>query len=421
MNRNILLACPVLLVALTAGTPRAAAQPAFDPPPAPQADPRVKGLYDPFQTPGGPTNLNSPAATFMPPAAAARPTAPAVTPVDAQPLAGGEIVARIDGQVVLAGDVMWQVDQLLEMNKDRIPPDQIDGVRQMILRQQVLALIETKLLMADFRRNVPADNMKEIDKQLAKPFEDVEVPRLLKMTDSANRVELEQRLQASGAALKDIQRQFVERTVAAEWMKQKTPKSKPITREQMDEYYRAHQSEYDYPAKVRWEELMVRFDRFGGDREAAWAALAEMGNDVWTQVVLNPEMRGPVFGAVAKAKSHGFTAHEGGVHDWETLGALKCDGLNEALATLEPGRMSDGIESELGFHIVRVLDRKEAGRTSFTEAQAEIRKTLETEQRMHLAEEELGKLMRSARVWTAFDGEIRGAQLEEMLEARRRR
>lgn len=420
MTPRFFFACLIALHAAAWTPVRAIAQAAFAPPPAPEVDPRVKGLYDPFQAPAGPTNLNSPAATFAPPASAVRPTAPAVTPVDATPLAGGEIVARIDGQVVLASDVMWQVEQLIEMNRDRIPPGEVEGVRQMLLRQQVLALIETKLLLADFRRNVPADNMKEIEKQLDKPFEEVEVPRLIEMTGAANRLELENKLQAAGASLKDVKRQFIERTVAGEWMRQKTPKTQPVTHEDMLEYYRAHLAEYDYPAQVRWEELMTRFDRFGDDRAAAWKALAEMGNDVWTQVVLNPNVRGPVFGDVAKAKSHGFTAADGGLHDWESLGAHKCEELNEALAALEPGRMSDGIESELGFHIVRVLDRKAAGRTPFTEAQAEIRELLEKKQRRDLAEAEIDKLMSSARVWTAFDGEIRGAQLQEMMRARRK-
>src|SRR5690606_23430215 len=120
---------------------------------------------------------------------------------------------------------------------------------------------------------------------------------------------------------------------------------------------------YEFPAQARWEELMVRFDRCNGDREAAWKLLAEMGNEVWKKVTENPGIRGPAFAEVARAKSHGFTASEGGVHDWTTLGALKCEELNEALATLAIGQMSNGIESEQGFHIVRVLERKEAGRT----------------------------------------------------------
>ena len=72
--------------------------------------------------------------------------------------------------------------------------------------------------------------------------------------------------------------------------------------------------------------------------------------------------------------------------------------------------MSDGIESEQGFHIVRVLERKEAGRTPFTEAQAKIRETLEARAESDAARRaSWTKLRKAARVWTIFDGELSGA------------
>jgi parvulin-like peptidyl-prolyl isomerase len=122
-----------------------------------------------------------------------------------------------------------------------------------------------------------------------------------------------------------------------------------------------------------------------------------------------------VFAEVAKAKSHGFTAADGGIQDWTTLGALKCEDLNHALATLELGQMSDGIESEQGFHIVRVLERKAAGRTSFMEAQAKIREILEAEQRASLVQAEVEKVRKTARVWTIWDGDLAGERLAQAL------
>jgi hypothetical protein len=184
-------------------------------------------------------------------------------------------------------------------------------------------------------------------------------------------------------------------------------------------YYQDHLKEYEYLAQVKWEELMVRFDKFeGGDnvrRATAWKALAEMGNEVWKQAAASPGVRGPVFAEVAKAKSHGFTAADGGIQDWTTLGALKCEDLNHALATLELGQMSDGIESEQGFHIVRVLERKAAGRTSFMEAQAKIREILEAEQRASLVQAEVEKVRKTARVWTIWDGDLAGERLSQAL------
>jgi hypothetical protein len=423
-------------------TSAAFGQSPFDPPAIPAEggpSPGVRGLRDQSEAtdPPAPARVEgAPPATFAAPAgaesgepatAATLHSAESVS-ADARPIEGSQIIARVDGQVILASDLLWQVNQIIAANRDRIPPDQIEPARQALLRRQLFApvdynmtFLDSKALFADFARTVPAENMPKIEEQIAEGFEKQELPRLVKMLKVKDRVELDTLLNASGTSVKDMQRQFTEKVVAGEWLRQRTPKPKPVTLEQIRAYYDDHLKEYEYPAQVRWEEIMVRFDRVGGDRDAAWKALAEMGNEVWQAAAANPGVRGPVFGAVAKGKSHGFTADQGGVHDWTTLGSLKCEEINQALAGLELGQMSDGVESELGFHIVRVLERKAAGRTPFTEAQAKIRESLEREQKEVLFAAELAEVRKAARVWTIFDGDLTGARLAEVLSATQRR
>jgi hypothetical protein len=402
------------------------AQSPFEPPPAPGADgrpaPAVRGLYDPNQPASGPAGIGAegaPAATFVAPSAGPVSSAP-VIPADAKPIEGSQIIARIEDQVVLASDVLWQVNQMIALNNQPIPPEHLGEVQQMLMRRMVLQLIDTKLLFADFRRTVPPENLPKIEASIAEPFEKVEIPRLLEILKVKDRVELEAKLQQSGSSLKSVQRQFTERTVAQEWMRQKTPKGKPVTHEELLAYYQDHLKEYEYLAEVKWEELMVRFDRVGGNREAAWKKLAEMSNEVWALVEANPNLRGPVFAQVAKAKSHGFTADKGGLQQ-NGLGDLKCEALNEALANLQLGQMSDRIESDQGFHIVRVLERTPAGRKSFVDVQPEIRKALEAEQKEAAIASELAQIRKTARVWTTWDGDLNGERLAQALGGKQKR
>lgn len=340
---------------------------------------------------------------------------------NAQPLEGGEIIARVDGQIVLASDVLWQVNKIVEANRDRIPPQEIDNVRKMLLRQQLMGLIDTKLLYADFRRTVPAENIPNVEENLAKPFEEHEVPRLIKVLEVNDRRELAAALTELGTSISDLQRQFGERTIAGEWLRQRAPNPKPATHDEMLEYYQEHKKDYDYPSQARWEELMIRFDRHQGNRAAAWQDIAKLGNTLWQRVVANPNLRGPVFSKMSKEHSHGFTAKKGGVHDWTTKGALRNKAVDQALFSLEVGQLSNIIETEQGFHIVRVLERKEAGRTPFTEAQAEIRKQLESGRKEKLVRAELAKLRKQSRVWTVFDGDLPGPRLAELLDQPQRR
>ena len=434
MPGRLLILLGGLIAALAAVQP--ARSQSFDPPPFP-VDPSpqtsaVRGIRDtndPMQSPATPAGVAGlPSATFVapgaPPAADVAPVTPTPISPQARPIAGSEIVARVEDQVILASDVMWQVQRLIAMGEkargQTIPPEQRPQVEQIYLERMVMQLVDTKLLFADFRRTLPPENLAHVQKSLAEPFEKNEMPRLLSTYEVKDRVELEAALLRNGSSLKDVQRQYVEKTVAGEWLRQRLPKLKEVSHEEMLAYYQDHLKEYEFPATVKWEELMIRFDRVGGDRDAAWRSLAEMGNEVWAQVSANPGLRGPVFGAVAKAKSHGFTASEGGLQE-TTIGSLKCEDLNAALATLEVGRLSDCIESEQGFHLVRVLERKEAGRTPFTEAQPKIREMLEAEQKEVLVAEELKKLRKTGRVWTIFHGELTGERLAEVLDDKKRR
>ncbi len=362
---------------------------------------------------------SSPAAVVPPPSAqVAEPVidysvTPTPTSATAKPLEGGEIVAKIDGEIVLASDVLWQVNLLLEANRDRIPPDQVEDAKRALLRQQVMGLIDTKVLYADFRRKIPAENLPKIEQNLSEPFEQSEVPRLCESLKLKDRAELDEFLRARGTSIPDVKRQFCERTIAGEWLRQMAPSQKAITHDDLLAYYQKHEAEFDFPAQARWEELSIQFARVNGDRAAAWKTIAEMGNEVWQHVTANPDLRGPVFGDIAKAKSHGITAASGGVHEWTTRGALRSAKIDEAIFSLEVGQMSDVIESEIGFHIIRVLERKEAGRTPFTEAQADIRKIIEGENKKSQVTVELDNLRDNSRIWTVFDGEFRGSELKQ--------
>jgi parvulin-like peptidyl-prolyl isomerase len=80
--------------------------------------------------------------------------------------------------------------------------------------------------------------------------------------------------------------------------------------------------------------------------------------------------------------------------------------IDHALFSLEVGRLSPILESDAGFHIVRVLERKQAGRKPFTEVQNDIREKLKDERFRDAVEEYIAELRRDARIWTAYTGPV---------------
>ena len=323
---------------------------------------------------------------------------------DSATIDGCQMIARIDNQIILACEVLWKVNMVLEKNQDKIPPEQFGEIRDQLLKREIAALVDRKLIYGEFRRSVPAENLPRVEENLIQPFEEHELPALMNQLDVENQHALEQELARLGSSLADARRSFNERVIASEWIRTKVKINEEVSPDEMLEYYHAHLGDYEYPTQARWEELMVRKSRFSDPREAL-IEICNMGNEVWNRYKANP-VPGPAFADVAKSKSDGFTAKDGGAHDWTTKGALRASAIDQALFTLQVGQMSPILETEDGFHIVRVLERKEAGREPFTEVQAKIREKLKEERFDAGIEEYLTKLRRDARIWTAFHGNI---------------
>jgi len=333
--------------------------------------------------------------------------APEVAPVsnaDSASIDGCQMIARIDNQIVLACEVLWRVNHIIEMNQDKIPPEQVEMAREQLLKRELASLLDRKLIYDEFRRTVPAENLPRVEENLLVPFQDREIPELMKQLNVESQLELERELVRLGSSLADARRAFNEKVIAQEWVRSKVKINEEVSPDEMWEYYQAHLADYDYPTQARWEELMVRKNRFSHPGEA-YAEIARMGNEVWRQG-MGQGVRGPAFAQVAKAKSDGFTAQDGGVHDWTTQGALKAVNIDQALFSLQVGQMSPVLETEDAFHIVRVLERKEAGREPFTEVQGKIRDKLKEERFEQGVEQYLSRLRRDASIWTAYTGKV---------------
>ena len=318
---------------------------------------------------------------------------------------GCQVVARVNGQVVLACELLWQVNRLLEANRDRIPPERYAEFREQLMKRQIASNLDTKLLFAEFRRNIPPENMPRIEENLLNPFEEREVPRLMELLEVDSRRELEQEFARLGSSLDDMRRAFNEKVIASEWIRTKIKINEEVTPDELLGYYQTHAAEFDFPTQARWEELLVSKDRFSSPGEA-YAEMARLGNQAWQRAAANPQPTTPIFAELAKASSDGLNAKDGGNYDWTTQGALKAQAIDRAVFTLEPGRLSLILESDAGFHIVRVLERKAAGRKPFTEVQNDIREKLKDERFRAAVEEYIAELRRDARIWTAYTGPV---------------
>ena len=332
---------------------------------------------------------------------------PAVAASPADPDAGlcetAQILAKVGSDIVLAGEVLPLIDKAMENSKDKIPESQWETTRKALIRQAIESRVQFKLICEDVKRSLPPEALKHVEGLFGDKFDEDEIPDRLKKANLASRLEMERELEKIGSSLERERRLYVERSLALKWVDENVRNTDEITHDDMLRYYRDHQEDFEHPGRARWEQLSVRFSEHP-NRDDALEAVAGMGNQV---------LDGRPLADVAKEHSQGATARDGGARDWTTQASLRSKELDRAIFGLPVGKLSQIIEDQQGFHIIRVTEREEQSRTPFVDAQVQIKKEISAARRQQRFEEFTERLKSEIPVWTVFDDQTADSRWTE--------
>lgn len=321
------------------------------------------------------------------------------SPGAAQPLASAIIVARVGPDTILDSDILNKYSMYARAKADGAPASALAPARQQIAAE-LRNMADAKILFAEAAKNIPPEGLKDLEKKMNEQFEKTQIKEMMQKAKCDTREQLEAKLREIGTSIERRRQAFFETNVAFIWLK-KQIEDEEIPYADILAYYKNNPTKFDHEAVAKWEQLTARFDRFATKTEAK-EAICRMGDDV---------LKGTPFADVARAASQGPTAANGGQRDWTTHGSLKSKRLDEALfgtdqlLPLPVKVMSEVLEDEDGYHIIRILERKDAYRTPYLEAQVEIKKQLQDEQTDRKKKAYLSKLQQQNPVWTIFDGQ----------------
>jgi hypothetical protein len=305
-----------------------------------------------------------------------------------------QVVARVGPEVVLAGDLMTPAaSEWIKKVSPGLRPEQIAELRFKIYQQVIDQHLETLLVYVDACRVIPEENFPEIREKVDEAFDREQVPQMVQAAGVGSIREYEQLLRTQGQSLARMRKMFFERALAQEWIQQNANTTGEIPHAEMIAWYQNHIDEYDFPARARFEQLTVRISQ-KQPRDQSWNRLAAMGNDV---------LNGRPFEEVAKELSEGPTASNGGIYEWTTQGSLVSEVIDKAIFSLPIGELSAILDDQNSLHIIRVIERTDAGRTPFIDAQVAIRMSLRREKQENARKEYLDRLKDRTPIWTVFD------------------
>jgi parvulin-like peptidyl-prolyl isomerase len=350
-----------------------------------------------------------------------------------QTLAGTEILAIVGDRHILQGDVMPRVLMAVQPVLDKLTVEEkylqrreIEQQKSRLLQQMLMQEVETKLLYMAFLQDLSVDQRQtaeeHIESKLKEMFEDAvlemlkkialadkqetrdlfrsapQVARLAKLMDMdgiETIAELDQLLSRFQTSVELERDSFKERNLGRSFVSDKIRKRPEVNHREMLKYYRENIDKYEFDSTARWEQLSVYFENVDS-RDDAYTAVATMGNEV---------LQGAKLEVVARRGSQDSRAAEGGLHDWTPKGSLVSEPIDLAVFHLPLEKLSRIIEDGRGFHIVRVLERRQAGRVAFQDVQKEIKKKLLEGKQQDRIDKLLKELRDAIPIWTVYDGQ----------------
>ena len=319
-------------------------------------------------------------------------------------MSGDEVVALVNGQPIFASEIFERsfTERLgddglsLLIAKQNLPSGRVTeaeyrNLQDMAIKKYLKEYIRTRILAQAIEQKLEKEQKEKIEEAIGKMFDEY-VDRLKKDLKVNTRPELDQKMHQQGTSLANLKVEFRYRLLADEYMRQKSKKPHVVGRQEILAYYKAHLDDYSYPEKVRWQLLEINFAKHGGQDKAL--AVLEKAVDALR--------RGEDFGKITKKYSDGPWAEKGGQQSWTKPDSVADQKTAVLLHELAPGEVSHVVHTNEAYRLIRVNERKAAGRSTLAEVQETIKQKLEQQLQREAIKEVLVDVYKHASIESSY-------------------
>ncbi len=307
-------------------------------------------------------------------------------------LFGATVVATVNSLPIFADDVLQPHTLNLEKAQAQLSQPEMNRLRAKIIQQELPQHIEKALLMSALRDDLKEEQFEMLSSQVNNLFER-EVDKLKERYNVETKIELERILEEQGTSLDSLNNAFASRELSMYYIGQKSKDSTRLSRQELMDWYEQNKAQYAIEAAVKWQQIRINSSGEGG-REAGFARMKE---------AIDALRNGTEFGKVARQFSDGPKRDAGGIWDWTKQGSLADEKVERALFEIPAGKISQPLETDSAFVLVKVIERRDAGFVPFEDVQDKINNKLQSEARRDAAQNVIKDLNNTATIWTIFD------------------
>ena len=168
-----------------------------------------------------------------------------------------------------------------------------------------------------------------------------------------------------------------------------------VSKKETKDYYENHPKFFKQPAKVKASHILIKVDPKADESKKAEARKKLEG-------VQKRLKKGEDFKALAKEFSDCPSRAKGGDLGYFSRGKMVRP-FEDAAFGLEPGKISDIVETRFGYHLIKVTDKKPEATTSYDDAKGRIEQYLKNKKVQEKTELYIEKLEKNAKVERFLD------------------
>jgi peptidyl-prolyl cis-trans isomerase C len=285
-----------------------------------------------------------------------------------------------------------QIDAELETQLDKmaaqLPPTLIEQYKKQ-LRPQVLEKIIIEQLLDE---KVKAAKIIITDEEVTERIKELASQQQppLSMED------LKALIEASGKNFDDWkkQMQFSKRLAYQKLMETQWAGKINVTEDEIKNYYSENKREFETPEQVRVSHILITPDTkdLNTDPNKAKATAKAKAEDLLKQI-----KGGADFAELAHANSDCPSSKQGGDLGFFPRGQM-VPAFEEVAFALKPGQVSDIVETQFGYHIIKCMDHKDPNVISFEQAKDDIKNILTQNKQADFAENYVNSLKAEAKI-----------------------
>jgi peptidyl-prolyl cis-trans isomerase C len=280
---------------------------------------------------------------------------PAVKPVPAEL---PDIIARVNGEVIDKAELQKAIESVEGQNGGPVPPDQRDRIYRGVLDQ----IIGYKLLVQETKaRNLTVPDT-EIEARIAQIRSQFPSEEAFKQTLEQQKVTVDQ-----------IRADARSEMLVTKMLESEVESKVAITPAQVTDFYQKNPTNFQQGERLRASHILISVPQ-GANDAAKQAARTK------AEAILKEIRAGKDFAALAKQNSQDASAQNGGDLNYFEKGQMVAP-FEAAAFALKTGEVSDVVESQFGFHIIKLTDRQPARTVPLDEVKAQIQQYLENQAR----------------------------------------